>query len=207
MKSPPLPLWRMPRSRYDQLVEAGIFGPEDRIELLDGLLVAREPQGARHATVVGLVRAALAKAFGGAYHIREEKPIALDEQSEPEPDVVVVPGRLRDYLTAPSLSARAGRRGRRHVARARPAAQGRPVRASGDRRLLGGQSDRRGARGLPGAGARPIGARRLEVRLGPPAPAQRHRDAAGRAPSAHPRRHAATVVVKRGKSPGREQRP
>jgi len=68
----------MPRSRYDQLVEAGIFGPEDRIELLDGLLVAREPQGARHATVVGLVRAALEKAFGGAYHIREEKPLALD---------------------------------------------------------------------------------------------------------------------------------
>ncbi len=90
----------MPRSRYDQLVEAGIFGPDDRIELLDGLLVAREPQGERHATVVGLVRAALEKAFGGAYHIREEKPIALDEQSEPEPDVVVVPGRLRDYLTA-----------------------------------------------------------------------------------------------------------
>jgi Uma2 family endonuclease len=90
----------MPRSRYDQLVEAGIFGPEDRVELLDGLLVAREPQGERHATVVGLVRAALEKVFGGAYHIREAKPIALDEQSEPEPDVVVVPGRLRDYLTA-----------------------------------------------------------------------------------------------------------
>jgi Uma2 family endonuclease len=100
MKAPPLPLWRMPRSRYDRLVEAGIFGPEDRVELLDGLLVAREPQGQRHATVVGLVRAALEKAFGRAYHLREEKPIALDEQSEPEPDVVVVPGRLRDYLTA-----------------------------------------------------------------------------------------------------------
>jgi len=90
----------MLRSRYDRLVEAGIFGPEDRVELLDGLLVAREPQGERHATVVGLVRAALDKAFGSAYHIREEKPIALDEQSEPEPDVVVVPGRLRDYLAA-----------------------------------------------------------------------------------------------------------
>jgi Uma2 family endonuclease len=98
MKAPPLSLWRMPRDRYDRLVEAGLFGPEDRIELLDGLLVAREPQGGRHATVVGLVRAALEKAFGSACHVREDKPIALDEQSEPEPDVVVVPGRLRDYL-------------------------------------------------------------------------------------------------------------
>jgi Uma2 family endonuclease len=100
MKAPPLSLWRMTRVRYDRLVDVGIFGPEDRVELLDGLLVACEPQGERHATVVGLVRAALEKAFGRGYHIREEKPIALDEQSEPEPDVVVVPGRLRDYLTA-----------------------------------------------------------------------------------------------------------
>jgi hypothetical protein len=43
----------MPRARYDRLIEVGLFGPEDRVELLDGLLVAREPQGNRHAAVVG----------------------------------------------------------------------------------------------------------------------------------------------------------
>ena len=90
----------MTRVRYDRLIDAGIFGPEDRVELLDGLLVAREPQGRRHAAVVVLVRAALEKAFGRAYHVREEKPIALDERSEPEPDIVVVPGTPRDYLDA-----------------------------------------------------------------------------------------------------------
>ena len=100
MKAPPLPLWRMPRSRYDRLVEAGLLGKQDRVELLDGLLVVREPQGQRHATAVGLVRAALEKAFGRAYHLREEKPIALDERSEPEPDIAVVAGRIRDYATA-----------------------------------------------------------------------------------------------------------
>ena len=99
MKAPALPLWRMTRARYDRLVDVGIFGPDDRVELLDGLLVAREPQGERHATVVGLVRAAVERAFGRGYHIREEKPVALDEQSEPEPDIVVVRGGLRDYLT------------------------------------------------------------------------------------------------------------
>jgi Uma2 family endonuclease len=90
----------MTRARYDRLIDVGIFGPEDRVELLDGLLVAREPQGERHATVVALVRAALERAFGRRYHIREEKPVALDERSEPEPDIVVVPGGPRDYLTA-----------------------------------------------------------------------------------------------------------
>jgi len=100
MKAPALSLWRMPRVRYDRLVDVGIFGPEDRVELLDGLLVAREPQGGRHATAVGLVRAVLDKAFGRAYHVREEKPIALDDRSEPEPDLAVVRGRLRDYRSS-----------------------------------------------------------------------------------------------------------
>ena len=89
----------MPRSRYDQLVDVGIFGPEDRVELLDGLLVTRESQGRRHATAVALVRAALEKAFAPTMCARK-KPIALDERSEPEPDVVVVPGRPRDYRDA-----------------------------------------------------------------------------------------------------------
>ena len=102
MKAPALPLWRITRLRYDRMVDAGIFDPEDRIELLDGLLVAREPQGGLHAMAIGLVRAALERAFGRRHHIREEKPVALDDLSEPEPDVVVVRGRLRDFREHPS---------------------------------------------------------------------------------------------------------
>lgn len=100
MKTPALPLWRLSRVRYERMVDAGLFSPDDNVELLDGLLVAREPQGSRHAMVVGLVRAALERAFGRRYHLREEKPVALDDLSEPEPDVAVIPGRLRDYATA-----------------------------------------------------------------------------------------------------------
>lgn len=98
MKAPALPLWKLTRARYDRMVGAGILGEDDRVELLNGLLVVREPQGNRHAVAVSLVRAALEKAFGRRYHLREEKPVALDRLSEPEPDLVVVPGRPRDYL-------------------------------------------------------------------------------------------------------------
>ena len=80
MKSPPLPLWRMPRSRYERLVDTGVFGPEDRIELLDGLLVVRQPPGERHATVVGLVRAALQKADYWVVNLIDE---ALEVYREP----------------------------------------------------------------------------------------------------------------------------
>jgi len=98
MESSPLPLWRMTRARYDQLVDVGIFGPVDRVELLDGLLIAREPQGERHTIVLALVRAAIERAFGRRYWVREEKPVALDDLSAPEPDLVVVRGQPRDYL-------------------------------------------------------------------------------------------------------------
>jgi len=96
----PAKLWRIDRARYEHFVEKGVFGPEDRVELLDGLLVAREPQGSRHAVVVTLVRMALERAFGPRYYVRDEQPLALDETSEPEPDVMVVRGRPRDYLRA-----------------------------------------------------------------------------------------------------------
>ena len=107
MRRPPLKLHRWTRVEYEHLVEKGAFGPEDQFELLDGLLVVREPQGNRHAVTVGLVRAVLERAFGKGYVVREEKPVALDDASEPEPDLAVVRGKPRDYLgghpSAPAL--------------------------------------------------------------------------------------------------------
>src|SRR5439155_19564044 len=38
--------------------------------------------------------------FGAGWDVRMEAPIALDDTSEPEPDVAVVAGSLHDYFTA-----------------------------------------------------------------------------------------------------------
>ena len=73
------------------------MGPGERIELLGGLLVVREPQGGRHAMGVRMVEEALRAAFGSGWDVRGQLPVALDEESEPEPDVSVVPGSFRDY--------------------------------------------------------------------------------------------------------------
>ncbi len=184
----------MPRSRYEQLVDVGIFGPEDRVELLDGLLVTREPQGGRHATAVALVRAALEKAFGRTYYVREEKPIALDERSEPEPDVVVVPGRPRDYRDA-------------HPSQPVLVVEVADTSLALDRLRKGSLYARAGIADywvvnlidevleVYREPARLIGARRLPVRLGPSAPAQRPRQAARRAPSTHPLRGPVAVTA------------
>src|SRR5262249_1938108 len=77
------------RPGCERLVELGIFVGE-RLELLDGALVVREPQGSRHAAIVGQIGEVLRAAFGEGWHVRLQTPLALDDESEPEPDVAVV---------------------------------------------------------------------------------------------------------------------
>ena len=89
---------RWTRADYDRLIDAGGFGPEDRIELLDGELWEMTPQGSRHSGVCGMVMYALQKSFGEEYFVRVQFPIALDDVSEPEPDVAVVRGGPREHL-------------------------------------------------------------------------------------------------------------
>jgi len=88
---------RWTRIEYERLVDAGIFRPGERLELLAGHLVVREPQGSLHATAIGLVEDALRACFGAGWVVRVQMPIALADDSEPEPDVAVVPGTRRDY--------------------------------------------------------------------------------------------------------------
>jgi len=43
---------RWSRVEYDRLIDCGLFGEDARLELLDGVLVVREPQGSRHSAAV-----------------------------------------------------------------------------------------------------------------------------------------------------------
>lgn len=82
------------------LASGGVFHPGERAELIDGEILTRTPQGSAHSTAVCLVEDALRLAFGAGYDVRGQLPLALDPASEPEPDVVVVPGSPRDYRDA-----------------------------------------------------------------------------------------------------------
>ena len=79
------------------MIHVGLLDEDERIELLGGELVCREPQGSPRHTAVGLTEDALRAAFGAGWLVRSQGPIALDDESEPEPDVCVVPGSRRDY--------------------------------------------------------------------------------------------------------------
>ena len=85
------------RAEYDRLIEVGVFQSGDPVELLGGELVVAEPQSSPHYTAIYLAQEALRTAFGPGWMIRTQAPIALDEQSEPEPDVAVARGTPREY--------------------------------------------------------------------------------------------------------------
>lgn len=92
--------YRWSRETYDRAVEAGVFGPADRLELIEGQLLAMTPQGSRHAAIVNQVGDVLRDAFGAGYSIRTQSPLAIGDDSEPEPDLAVVRGQALDYLEA-----------------------------------------------------------------------------------------------------------
>jgi Uma2 family endonuclease len=98
VKTPPLPTRRFTRVEYDRLIAQGFFDEDEPIELLDGLLVVKEPQGSRHVRMVSHIRRVLQRAFGERYDVLVQSPIALDDASEPEPDLAVVRERPRDHL-------------------------------------------------------------------------------------------------------------
>jgi Uma2 family endonuclease len=86
--------------RYFGLVEAGVLSEDDRVELLEGVVVAMTPQNPPHAT--GVVRAdeALRLAVGRRAHVRPQLSLVLGRHSVPEPDLAVVPGCADDYETS-----------------------------------------------------------------------------------------------------------
>src|SRR5713226_2683410 len=94
MSDTPVQIRRWSRVEYDDLIEKHVFRSDERLELLGGELVVREPHGDPHTLAVELVNEALGAAFGPEWRIRVQLPVALDEESEPEPDVSVAAGQI-----------------------------------------------------------------------------------------------------------------
>lgn len=83
------------RVEYDQLIALGAF-EDEKIELLDGELVAMSPIGTRHHSAVQRLNELLVLALHSRAAVYCQGPFAASELSEPEPDLLVVP--RADYL-------------------------------------------------------------------------------------------------------------
>ena len=83
---------------YFDLVRQGVLDERDRVELLDGVIVAEPPMDPLHATGISMVAEALRSAVGTRALIRIQSPFIAGRHSAPEPDVAIVSGRAADYL-------------------------------------------------------------------------------------------------------------
>ncbi len=90
------------RSEYDRMVAEGLF-TDERLELLRGALVKMSPQGPLHSETVNRLLEQLMGRLSGRARVRPQCPLAVSDDSEPEPDLAVIaPG---DYAEQHPITA------------------------------------------------------------------------------------------------------
>ena len=94
---PTEPVWRFRVEQYHQMIRWGILGEDDPVELLEGWLIPKMPKNPPHRASTKLTRNALEAIIPNGWYVDAQEPITL-ENSEPEPDIVIVKGDTRDYL-------------------------------------------------------------------------------------------------------------
>jgi Uma2 family endonuclease len=98
----PWPLYRMTVEQYESLIASGFFAERDDVHLIDGYVVNRMAESPLHGTVCEAIRMAMGAillAVAG-WHTRSEKGVRIPSQTSiPRPDLAVVRGDWRDYLT------------------------------------------------------------------------------------------------------------
>lgn len=84
--------WKLTVETVERMVEQGILTKDDPVELLDGALYVRSPQGPYHATASDRLGDRLRLVVGEGWCVREDKPMIAGLRSMPEPDIAVVAG-------------------------------------------------------------------------------------------------------------------
>lgn len=95
---------RWNRDEYYRLAEAGLLEGK-RAELIQGEIYMMSPQGPRHSATVAIIVRLMRAAMEPKYYVMMQQPLTLEDYSEPEPDVAVVPGQAEDYLQVHPTSA------------------------------------------------------------------------------------------------------
>ena len=92
-------------AEYYRMAEVGILGERDRVELIEGELVAMSPIGAYHTGTVNVLNHSLVHAVGERAMVSVQNPVRLDDLSEPQPDFALLrprPGFYREAHAQPA---------------------------------------------------------------------------------------------------------
>ena len=82
---------------YYLMYESGVFANGERVELIRGEIIKMAAIGRRHAACVDRCNDVFAYKLGKKVLIRIQNPLALDNTSEPEPDVLLLKRKVDYY--------------------------------------------------------------------------------------------------------------
>jgi Uma2 family endonuclease len=88
---------RLTVDQYFALGRTGTISPDDRVELLAGVVVTMAPRNPPHEAAVNHAFRALLRAVGERATVRCQSSLVLGAHSVPEPDVAVCPGADASY--------------------------------------------------------------------------------------------------------------
>jgi Uma2 family endonuclease len=99
---PPPPIapepYRLTVEQYERLGAAGVLTEDDRVELLDGILVRKLTKGEPHSFSCTELRRPVEKLMPRGWYLRLDSPVRIPGFDEPEPDLAVVRGSARRYV-------------------------------------------------------------------------------------------------------------
>jgi Uma2 family endonuclease len=87
--------YRFTVEEYRKLGEVGLFDEDDRVELINGQIVIMSPSGYRHGQTVTNLNECLMEQARRRFMVSPQNPVELDQYSEPQPDIVLVPRTMR----------------------------------------------------------------------------------------------------------------
>ena len=90
---------------YHRMAEVGIFGADERVELIDGEIYQMVPIGSEHGSVTSSLVQRFVLALRERAFVTGSMPLRLDRLNEPEPDVLLLrprADRYRDALPGPA---------------------------------------------------------------------------------------------------------
>src|SRR5947209_6415194 len=90
------PLHRFSVEQYHRMVEAGVFGPEERTELIEGLVIKKMVRLPPHDAALNRLMRRLARLLPEEWALRVQSAVTARD-SEPEPDLAVALGPEENY--------------------------------------------------------------------------------------------------------------
>ena len=85
---------------FHRMVEAGVFGDDDRLELLDGEIVRMTPIGSHHAGCVNRLNRLITAAVGTHAVVSVQNPVICGDRTELQPDLAILKPRTDFYSCA-----------------------------------------------------------------------------------------------------------